>query len=201
MRFFTSDTHINHIRAVEKFRNSQFKTIDEMNWAIVNNINSVVTEADTLFILGDVFFQPKKKMEENKNILNNILCKNIQVALGNHDTIANLIEVGFKAENIFETKMIKINGVEFVLGHLPYVDYRTERDITDRAWLSFPSIQINPNTGRPFKRLSGHVHETWRLRPHNLNVGVDVNNFMPLSETEIMELFQTTHEFRDMLDK
>lgn len=197
MRFWTSDLHFQHIKAVEDFRRGIFNSLDEMNYGIVNNINNVVTENDTLFILGDVFFQPKKKLEENKNILSNIRCKDIRVAVGNHDSIGSLVAIGFKPENIFETKLIKIQSVEFVIGHFPYVDFINERDRKDRAWLPFPSMMINPSTGKPFNRLSGHVHESWRIRPHNLNVGVDTNNFKPLSENDIMDLFKATHGFTD----
>ena len=195
MRFFTSDLHIYHLKAATEFRSHAFSSVEDMNKKIIDNINSVVGEDDKLYILGDVFFQPKKMMQQNIELFKSIKCKNLRCAIGNHDSIANLIAVGFSPEHIFESRIINVQGIDFVLGHLPYVNYMNPRDIEDRAWLSFPAMNVNPKTGKPFKRLSGHVHESWKLKQHNLNVGVDVWDFKPVGENELMKFYFETDEF------
>jgi len=50
--FFTSDTHFDDEFAIQYF-NRPFKSVDEMNVVIVEKWNSVVTENDTVYHLGD----------------------------------------------------------------------------------------------------------------------------------------------------
>jgi calcineurin-like phosphoesterase family protein len=35
--------------------------------------------------------------------------------------------------------------------------------------------------------ICGHVHEAWRVRGRMLNVGVDVNDFTPVSQEQVAE--------------
>lgn len=50
--FFTSDLHFGHYAMACKFRN--FKSVDDMNDCIIENINAVVTNEHRLFICGDL---------------------------------------------------------------------------------------------------------------------------------------------------
>jgi calcineurin-like phosphoesterase family protein len=59
-----------------------FKTVDEMNEAIVNNINKVVGQDDVLFHLGDVSFGGIDQLFKFRE---RIICKNIHLVYGNHD--------------------------------------------------------------------------------------------------------------------
>ena len=88
--FFTSDTHYNHsniCRATTNWANSDnltrdFKSLDHMNTALVDNINNKVGENDILIHLGDWSFGGFEMIEEFRS---RILCKNIHLLLGNHD--------------------------------------------------------------------------------------------------------------------
>lgn len=59
-----------------------FNTLDEMNDAIVNNINSVVGEDDVFIHVGDWSFGGFENIEIFRN---RILCKEIHLIFGNHD--------------------------------------------------------------------------------------------------------------------
>jgi len=80
--WFTSDTHYSHAnicRATTKWGNSltltrDFGSLDQMNSALVNNINSLVGENDHLVHLGDWSFGGFEKIAEFRN---RIVCKNI----------------------------------------------------------------------------------------------------------------------------
>ena len=93
--WITSDTHYSHkniCRGVTNWRmpdgsipESQtrpYDTIERMNAAIVNNINSCVGQDDILIHLGDWSFGGFENIEE---FYNRLICKNIHLVLGNHD--------------------------------------------------------------------------------------------------------------------
>jgi calcineurin-like phosphoesterase family protein len=93
--WITSDTHYSHqniCRGVTNWRTptggipeSQtrpFDTLDKMNAAIVNNINSCVGQDDILIHLGDWSFGGFENIQE---FYDRLICKNIHLILGNHD--------------------------------------------------------------------------------------------------------------------
>ena len=53
MIYFTSDLHLNHDKEFI-YKERGFSSVEEMNTAIINNINETLTEGDELFILGDL---------------------------------------------------------------------------------------------------------------------------------------------------
>lgn len=53
--WLTSDLHFWH-KNICKYCNRPFETIEQMNKEIINRYNSVVSEDDTVFILGDLGF-------------------------------------------------------------------------------------------------------------------------------------------------
>lgn len=48
MLYFTSDDHLNH-RAVIPMGGRPFETVEEMNYALIDNINARVHKDDTLY--------------------------------------------------------------------------------------------------------------------------------------------------------
>lgn len=87
--FFTSDTHYHHANichgtsAWDGDRMCRpFQTLEEMDSAIVRNINNVVGVDDILIHLGDWSFGGKDQIW---NFRKQIKCKNIHLILGNHD--------------------------------------------------------------------------------------------------------------------
>lgn len=93
--WITSDTHYSHKNicrgatnwrkpdgSIPEAQTRDFGTIEKMNSAIVNNINSCVGQDDILIHLGDWSFGGFENIEEFHNRL---VCKNIHLILGNHD--------------------------------------------------------------------------------------------------------------------
>jgi calcineurin-like phosphoesterase family protein len=91
-----SDSHYGHkniCRGVTEWRlpdgsipisqTRNFNTIEQMNETIVNNINSVVGQDDVLIHLGDFSFGGFENIQKFRD---RILCKEIHLVLGNHDT-------------------------------------------------------------------------------------------------------------------
>lgn len=99
MKYITSDTHFGHInicRGTTKWGTTtdegvfipavkgtrDFTTVEEMNAAIIESINSVVGENDELYHLGDISFNG---IENIWNFRKQIKCKTIHLTYGNHD--------------------------------------------------------------------------------------------------------------------
>ena len=129
--WITSDTHFSHrniVRGVTNWRlpngeipveqTRDFSTIEKMNTAIVNNINSVVGQDDILIHLGDVSFNGFDQIRE---FYNRLVCKNIHLILGNHD-----MHIEKNRENIQDLFLsvshyntLEIGDFKFQLMHYP----------------------------------------------------------------------------------
>jgi len=189
--FFTSDTHYNHsniCRATTTWTDADsltrdFKSLDHMNDTIVNNINELVGENDTLIHLGDWSFGGFDKIEEFRS---RIVCKNIHLVLGNHDhhiernkddirslftSVSHYLELDVRCPSrLIKGKIEKFN---FVLMHYPIASWN----------------KMNEGV----MHLHGHVH----LLPHQriaqgkaMDVGVDGNNLYPLNMFEVYNLLK-----------
>jgi calcineurin-like phosphoesterase family protein len=114
--WITSDTHYGHkniCRGVTDWRTPEgeipvhqtrpFDTLDEMNDAIVGNINNLVGEDDILLHLGDWSFGGFDNIGEFRERVN---CKNVILFLGNHD------------HHIEDNK----NGCRALFAHVGYYD-------------------------------------------------------------------------------
>ena len=77
--YFTSDTHFGHTEMIE-YTMRPFSSVEQMNIALMRNINERVKVDDTLFILGDFAFKGL-----GKNYHDQINCKNVVFVVGNHD--------------------------------------------------------------------------------------------------------------------
>jgi calcineurin-like phosphoesterase family protein len=181
--WITSDTHYHHkniCRGVTNWRTQEgkipvsstrdFRDLDEMDSAIINNINSKVGQDDTLIHLGDVAFGGFDRLEQ---FLDRLICKNIYLVLGNHDhhikndrsfikdrfmSVQNYLEVNIEDEN-------------FVLCHYPL-----------QSWHGLNKGVIH---------LHGHVHLSVQNKWGNgkrLDVGMDGNNMQPYKITEIVHM-------------
>jgi calcineurin-like phosphoesterase family protein len=190
--WFTSDTHYNHsniCRSTTNWTNAErltrdFKSLEDMNDALVNNINEVVGENDILFCLGDWSFGGFESIKEFRD---RIICKNIHLVLGNHD------------EKIAKNKE-NIQSIFSSVNHYIHLDLRRPSDrgkgLVDKytfILMHFP-IASWDGMSRGIIHLHGHVH----LPPHqrvgngkSLDVGVDGNNMMPISLDEVLTLMKS----------
>jgi calcineurin-like phosphoesterase family protein len=188
--FFTSDTHYSHsniCRATSRWSDDNltrdFKSLDQMNDALVNNINEIVGENDILIHLGDWSFGGFENIAEFRN---RIMCKNIHLVLGNHDhhiernkgdvqelfsSVNHYINLDLrKPSNIRKGEMDKFN---FVLMHFPIASWDGMND--------------------GVMHLHGHVHLPPNLRISEgraMDVGVDGNSYYPLGLFEVVNLLK-----------
>lgn len=160
MIYFTSDLHFGHLNVI-KYDNRPFSSIEEMDEALIQNWNSVVTNKDIVYLLGDVSFH---KPIDTINILNR-LNGHIHLIKGNHDnknrlplerfmSVNDLLEVSFMTEKI-------------VLCHFPL-----------RSW-----NKMHHGTWH----LHGHCHGSIKAIGRSLDVGTSCNDYRPISFLQVKQ--------------
>jgi calcineurin-like phosphoesterase family protein len=179
----TSDTHYSHAnicRGTTNWRTKEgnvpinntrdFPTIDLMNNAIVNGINSVVGQDDVLIHLGDWSFGGFEKVEEFRK---RIICSEVYLVMGNHDHHIEKNKENCRSlfSGTFErlTLIYKKNQIE--ASHFPY-----------DSWDNMSSGTIH---------LHGHTHlpQPLKIKGRRMDCGIDGHpQFRPYElEKEIME--------------
>ena len=81
MIFFTADTHFDHANII-RLCNRPYESIEQMNEDMIGKWNRKVTNSDTVYILGDMFFRSK----DPEAILGRLRGKKYLI-IGNHDTL------------------------------------------------------------------------------------------------------------------
>lgn len=119
MNFYISDLHFGHSNII-KFDKRPFFSVKEMDETLINNWNSVVTNEDTVMILGDFCWGLE---DEWIKILDQLNGKK-QLIRGNHD-IKNMSKLlRSKFQDVKDYKEIKDNGKRVLLSHYPMPFYR-----------------------------------------------------------------------------
>jgi calcineurin-like phosphoesterase family protein len=179
--WFTSDTHFGHTNIAgpkvsswkDGYRN--FNSVQEMNDALVGNINNVVGEDDILYHLGDWSFGGVHNIYYFRKSL---ICKKIHLILGNHDqhikdkeikfhdTSFNPMDLFESVQNVFTGK---IGSREFHLSHY--------------------SHQVWPASHKGVIHLFGHSHNSLKGIGRSMDVGVDTHSeFRPYHINEIFKI-------------
>ncbi len=179
MIYFTSDFHFGHSNIIE-YENRLFKNADVMDRDLIKEYNSIITNEDTVYILGDLSLKRSNHKEYLRNIVESMRGNKILI-LGNHDALKpfDYVDLGFKYVSTYlEIPIIQNNKIVLTFGlvHDPSVAIIDKSKI----WLC------------------GHVHsqwdkiDKWDIASNHiriLNVGVDVRKFKPISINEIMKEF------------
>lgn len=194
--FITSDTHFSHANILTAGRGRPFRSISEHDNALVDNWNSVVTPADTVIHMGDVAMSHRA---ESLPIINRLNGKKILIP-GNHDYVS-ATEKASRREKYFSlykeyftiwSDCVVIFG-RVVLSHFPPAEILDHSD-EERYPEMRPALRENA------VYLHGHTHQDYtRTILSNgsvaISVGVDANNYTPVSLDNIPELSVTEREW------
>lgn len=93
-KLYISDLHLFHksvTKAGKDFDNRPYQNIEEMNEDILQKWNSAVTNADHVYILGDLIWRFNENNKEAAMTLLKNLNGNLHLILGNHDRSNNAI--------------------------------------------------------------------------------------------------------------
>ena len=168
MTYFTSDQHFGHFNII-RLSHRPFASADEMDEAMIAKWNAKVKSADTIYVLGDLFFRSAnvepilKRLNGRKHLV-----------LGNHDhSWTGKVRLGDYFASVQTMKEIDACGAPATLCHYPMLSYPQAR----RGYMIYG--HIHNNTGDDY----------WPLimrRPRMLNAGVDVNGFEPVTFEELV---------------
>jgi calcineurin-like phosphoesterase family protein len=172
--FLTSDLHFSH-KNIITFCKRPYFDVREMNQAMTDNWNSLISKEDLVYVLGD-FSMHEKSVAHYLHKLNGLKI----LVRGNHDENSVLNEFDGYAHRI----IINYNGVAIEMVHDPAhlsgkVDYAFCGHVHDQWKLMKKGAEmIERHSGRSYGMLPATT----------LNVGVDVHNMMPILLDDAVKL-------------
>lgn len=171
--YFSSDYHLGH-KNVIKYDNRPFKTVYEMDEAIIKNHNNTVRDEDQFYFLGDFSFDRRRTEEYLRRLQGEKF-----FIKGNHDNsdIIKLYEkYGTYLGNLSE---VSVFGQRIVLCHYAM-----------RVW---------NKSHRGVWHLYGHSHHSLPDDPHALSMDVGINGkgfqYKPRSFEQIRD-FMSKKEYK-----
>lgn len=192
---FTSDQHFFHANIILKgyCPGRKFRTVEEMNEAIVKAYNERVGGSDTVIFLGDYFWRgrgghPGIVGQPNVGERFREMCRYTErlngrkyLIRGNHDKFNDqqYIEAGFLG--VGEIATLHSSDGEIVLIHNP-VDVADAYAVSVGNETRLPSRSSEIDGDETFAKIArliqgrylcGHVHQLWRKCGNFVNVGID----------------------------
>ena len=184
-RWYTSDHHFGH-RNIIGYCDRPFASVDGMNAAMVERWNDLVGDDDEVWVIGDIALGDLHVMLAD--YVARLRGRKILVP-GNHDRCwagrdkhpdsrSLYLEAGGFERIVDAPKPVRIGRKKVRISHFPYLldeafdlKYLEHRPRDDGSWL-----------------LHGHIHEKWRQRGRQINVGVDAWDYCPVLEDTIAQL-------------
>lgn len=171
MYFFTSDTHFGHANIL-RYCKRPFSHIDEMDEVIIKNYNDVVTNDDIVFHHGDFAF--RDPVYYRKRLNGKIFFIN-----GNHDYKIEHCKNIF--ESVHDLLTTKVENQQITMCHFAM-----------RVW-----NKSHFNTWHTY----GHSHGRLESFGKSYDVGVDNNDFKPVSFEQLKEIMKNLPDNFNVLKK
>ena len=159
--WFTADQHFDHINIMEHC-DRPWGNIEDMNQALIDNYNSVVKPQDTCVIIGDVCLEDDAELVRYR-FLRHLNGNKIYVK-GNHDHWLRGAEKRYMYIH-------KCSGQMVHCSHYPL-----------RTWAA--------SNRQATWQLHGHCHGMQEPYPNQYDVGVDNNNYFPVSLTQLHSIIE-----------
>jgi calcineurin-like phosphoesterase family protein len=179
--FFTSDTHFGHDNII-KFCDRPFANIEEMDYKLIENWNKKVPQDGLVFHLGDFAWGGYEFWKKIRDQLNG----EIILIKGNHDQK----NMSTTAEQELFTHVtwqmfIQVENRKLWLNHYPFLCYAgVYREPHKLIYQLYGHVHSGPGKkGQDIPRL---VH----TYPMQYDVGVDNNNYEPISWEELNSKIQ-----------
>jgi calcineurin-like phosphoesterase family protein len=162
VNWFTSDQHFNHENII-KYCSRPFESLGAMNAAIIERWNETVRDEDTVYVVGDVFLGDAGA---GAGIVRKLRGKKVLIK-GNHDrSHRTMLESGF--DEVWQRKSIELlDGRKALLCHKPLPE----------SVINHVDLQVH-----------GHRHSGPIVSGKRVNVCVDLWDYRPVSEEEIIGL-------------
>jgi calcineurin-like phosphoesterase family protein len=176
MIYFTADNHFCHGNIIGSC-GRPFINVEEMNQIMIRNWNSCVADHDEIYILGD--FMYKGGGREANEILSRLKGKKYLIK-GNHEKYLDDPKFNSRAfQWVKEYYALKLEGGQMiVMFHFRMLSWYGSHHGSIHLYGHVHNSEIKyPNFGEKIKMLG----------PKAINVGVDVNDFYPVSIKQILE--------------
>jgi calcineurin-like phosphoesterase family protein len=164
--WLTADWHLSHFNIIKHCKRP-FKTEKDMDTRIMMNFLSKVREGDTVYFLGDLAWKDAIAELAFQNMPKKI---DIHFILGNHDKKCKKTVIKY-CKTVKQDEMVVIEDQQIMLSHYPL-----------QGW-----GKSHPKTWN----LHGHCHGTFQGNKLQYDVGVDCNNFYPVSFEELKEIMRS----------
>lgn len=182
MRWMVSDLHFYHNNIIH-FQSRPYKSVEEMNDAIVKQWNSQAAKGDIVYVIGDFSFGNYKQTKEIISKLNG----QIVLIRGNHDdrfTTRTFLNIGM--HDVYDNLIIKLAGIKILLCHYPYREawYKSLwKKLTGKTHKRWYQQLFLKDMGMPL--IHGHFHTGKLFKGRIINVAWDINKRL-ISENEII---------------
>lgn len=166
--YVTSDLHFGHDREFV-WGARGYADVNEMNMKQLEKFNSMVTDEDEVWILGDLVLGD---IESGLLFLKQLKGK-IHICLGNHDTAKREQVYRDMGWDVQLAARFKYKKISFYLSHYPTITHNLDEK---ELW----QVVVN---------LYGHVHQTTNFYhddPWMYHVGVDSHDGYPVSLDQIL---------------
>lgn len=176
MNYYIADEHFGHANIIHH-SHRPFSSVEEMDKTLIDNWNSVVTDDDDVWIVGDLMYKtdnPKKYLEALKG--------KKHLIVGNHDKYIK--NPGYRKYfvSIDDYKRIQDGKYQVVLFHYPIAE-----------WDGYYNKHVD------VIHLFGHIHnneneacKTMKERRNCYNVGSDLLGFTPRTLEQIIKIYSNS---------
>lgn len=176
--FFTADTHFGH-NPISSMAKRPFTDLKDMEESLIKNWNDKVSEDDCTFVIGDMFVTSKLlHIVEVVNRLNG----QIYLVPGSHDRYLGQIEKATRGKLKPTEQIVVLNmGPEILV-------------------LCHCALRIWPMSHYGSYLAYAHTHGRLLPQGKSWDVGMDVNNFYPLSWPELKEIMESRPQNIDIVN-
>lgn len=181
MNFYISDCHFGH-KNIIAYDQRPFFSVEEMDAAMIQNWQKVVSDNDTVYILGDFCWG-------NATMWANILDQlpGYKVAIfGNHDQVLRRNKELQKRFVAVESYMeIRDGENNIVLCHYPIPFYKN----IHYGWYHFYGHVHTSNDFTMTKKFFAEISRTYDIKARAYNVGACLLDYTPRMFSEIVDTF------------
>lgn len=157
--YFIADTHFNDDN-IRRYENRPYNTVLEMDKSLIENWNSVVSDGDEVYVIGD--FGGNGNESEILKKLNGVK----YLVKGNHDTESNEYYRNSGFKEVYDLPVLLKNF--WILSHDP--------------------VYVNSNM--PYANLFGHVHNNPIIKDYSNQhfcVSAERINYTPISFEDVIK--------------
>ena len=174
--FLTSDSHLGHFN-ICKYCHRPFQSRSEMDQTLIKNWNAVVPEDGIVVHCGDFMLPHNEDIKEYNKYLNRLHGR-VLLLRGNHD-IASLDWVSDKLIAVRDQAMIVVDGVKIFAQHYPCAAFNGDYHVYGH---------IHTLADGSCYGIDGDVTKV--MRKNTYDVGVDQNNYTPVSYWQLCDIFR-----------